>query len=315
MRGSATTVVVGVDGTEHAVAAARWAAAMASKLGGTLRLVHAMPGVDEALLELATPTQEDAGAYPRQLGLAVLERAVEAVRRDHPRLRITRKLSHLSVEKALTESSRRAGMLVLANADVSPPAALALGSTTLAIARHSACPVVVWRGPFDAPNDRPIVVGIDDDDDASRAALATAFGLADLLEAPLRIVHATSGRRAVSDIDIAVLVDWTDLEDGARQRLSSLAAPLSERWPAVRFTQLVGLGRPTNVILDHAASAQMVIVGSRGRGNLSSALSGSTGLGLLHHSVVPVVLCPASSPWGGSTPRRDQGRPQVSTSP
>ena len=57
------------------------------------------------------------------------------------------------------------------------------------------------------------------------------------------------------------------------------------------------------MILSHAGGAQLIVVGSRGRGQLASALLGSTGLGLLHHSPTPVVICPASRAEDQSTDR------------
>ena len=60
------------------------------------------------------------------------------------------------------------------------------------------------------------------------------------------------------------------------------------------------------MILGHAADAQLVVVGSRGRGQLASALLGSTGLSLLHHSPTPVVLCPTSRAEDEPTPQEHQ---------
>jgi nucleotide-binding universal stress UspA family protein len=45
--------------------------------------------------------------------------------------------------------------------------------------------------------------------------------------------------------------------------------------------------------MQHATEAQLVVVGTRGRNALSSAILGSTGLIMLHHSRVPVMICPA----------------------
>jgi nucleotide-binding universal stress UspA family protein len=46
--------------------------------------------------------------------------------------------------------------------------------------------------------------------------------------------------------------------------------------------------------LEGAADAQLVVVGSRGRDALTSALLGSITLNLLHHSTAPVMVCPAA---------------------
>lgn len=305
MEHGAKPVVVGVDGTDDALRAARWAAAVAVGLGEPLHLVHAMRDVDEALLLITAPHQADAGAYPRELGQAVLDRAADAVHADFPTLVVTRILSHRSPREALTELSRRARMVVLACADVSAAGALLVGSTTLAVATRSTCPVIAWRGEALAATDHPVVVGIDEGQ-ISHAALATGFELADCLGVGLTAVCAMSPRRAPSEIDIPFIIDWEALESEVWMRLSDIVTPVADHWPDVRVSHVVKTGRASRVILDHAAGAQLIVVGSRGRGELASALLGSTGLSLLHHSPVPVVICPSSRAEEESTLPEDQ---------
>ena len=297
-------VVVGVDGTGEAMRAARWAGALAVRLDTSLHLVHAMPGVDEALLAITAPEHVDAGAYPRQLGQAVLDRVANAVHADFPLLHISRTVSHRSPQAALIELSRRARIVVLACSDVSAGEALLVGSTTLAVSAGSACPVIAWRGDTLAPTDRPVVVGVDEDQ-ISRAALDTALALADCLGVGLTAVHAMSARRAAGEVDIPLMVDWDALRDEAQERLKDIVDPVAQQWPQVRVGYAVGKGKASRVILDHAGGAQLVVVGSRGRGQLASVLLGSTGLGLLHHSPAPVVLCSESVVDGGSPRTRE----------
>jgi nucleotide-binding universal stress UspA family protein len=194
---------------------------------------------------------------------------------------------------------------VLACADVSPGGAVLVGSTTLAVATRSACPVVAWRGEALGPTDQPVVVGIDEDR-ISHAALAIAFELADCLGVGLTAVYAMSPRRAPGEVNIPFIVDWEALEGQARLRLSDIVAPVADRWPNVRVTCAVEIGRASRAIQRHATGAQLVVVGSRGRGQVVSALLGSTGLSLLHHSPAPVVLCPTSRAEGESNPPEHQ---------
>lgn len=303
-------VVVGIDGTDQATRAARWAGALAVWLGTSLHLVHAMRGVDEALLTIAAPEQADAGAYPRELGQAVLDRVADAVHADFPTLPISRTVSHRGPQAALIELSRRARLVVLACSDVSAGEALVVGSTTLAVTAGSSCPVIAWRGDTLAPTDRPIVVGVDEDR-ISRPALDTALALADCLGVGLTAVYAMSARRGVGEVDIPLMVDWDALQDEARERLKDIVDPVAQHWPQVRVDYAVGMGRASRVILDHAAGAQLVVVGSRGRGQFASVLLGSTGLGLLHHSPAPVVLCPASDVVGASARAREHPADQA----
>ncbi|CAN5791692.1 universal stress protein [soil metagenome] len=296
MSGKGMSIVVGVDGSDLAVAAARWAGAVAMRLGGSLHLVHVMRAVDEALLVIASPQQADAGSYPRELGQKVLERAAQEVRAEFPGLRISRTLSHRSPEDALLDLSRHARLVVLASAEVTPGGALLEGSTTLTVATHSACPVVAWRGDSIAPTRAPIVVGVDDKE-GSHAALVTAFGLADLLGIGITAVHALPERRAPGEINIPFLVDQDALEAEALQHLSATVAPVTAKWPHIDVSYAVETGRAGRVILHNADGAQLIVVGTRGRGNVASVLLGSTGLSLLHHSPAPVVICPASFVW------------------
>jgi nucleotide-binding universal stress UspA family protein len=292
-------VVVGVDGSEDALHAARWAAALAVRLGEPLHLVHAFSDVEEALLIVTAPQQADAGAYPRELGQSVLDRAADAIHADFPSLRVTRTLRHHGPREALIELSRQARLMVLACADVSAGGAVLVGSTTLAVATRAACPVIAWRGTTLAPNDRPVVVGIDQNR-ISLTALTTAFELADCLGVALTVVYAMSPRRLPGEIDIPMVVDWEAVEDEARQRLSERLAPIADRWPDVEVTHIAQIGSASRVILSQAQGAQLIVVGSRGRGGVASALLGSTGLNLLHHSPTPVVICPASRGEGKS---------------
>lgn len=55
-----------------------------------------------------------------------------------------------------------------------------------------------------------------------------------------------------------------------------------------------GKGCPTVALLAHAADAELLAVGTRGRNALTSALLGSITLNLLRHSTVPVMVCPAA---------------------
>jgi len=299
-----TPIVVGVDGSDGALGAARWAAAMAARLGTSLQLVHAMSGVDEALLNVAAPQEQDAGAYPRELGHAVLNRTADAVHAVFPELHVSRTLRHRSPAEVLVDMSRQARMVVLNCSDVSPIGALLVGSTTLKTIAHSECPVVAWRGGAQAPTQRPLVVGVDDGP-AAHAALVMAFGLADCLGVALVVVHATSPRRPPGEVDIPVLIDWEALEDEARQRLSKITAPLAEHWPRVDVSYAVETGRAGRALLHHAVDAQLVVVGTRGRGNAASVLLGSTGLSLLHHCPLPVISCPESYVWDEWSPMHE----------
>lgn len=296
------SVLVAIDGTDASTEAARWAGAVAHRMGARLHLVHAMRSVDEALLVISAPQQEDAGSYARELGHKVLKRAAGAVCADIPALLISRTLGRRSIVEILVDLSRHARLVVLACDDVTPGGALLVGSTTLKVATHAQCPVVAWRGKNHRPVSSPIVVGVGDDD-ASRAALVTALGLADLFGVDLKAVHSLPEVAATGDLDVSAIVDWDLLEKTAQQRLSDLIAEVDDHWRSVHVSSVIKTGRAGRVILDNAVGAQLIVVGARTRGTMSRVLLGSTVLNLLHHAPVPIVLCPASFVW--QTPSAD----------
>ena len=226
----------------------------------------------------------------QEAGPAIVETADRAVRADHPDLAVTS--AHLPdpIDEALVSLSRHARMIVLGSDEVSAGAAVLVGSTTVAVASHAACPVVAWRGDIVAPTDQPIVLGVDGDDD-SRVALEAAFELAERLGVGIVAVHAWSTRRPPAEVVLPLLIDWDAVAAEELQSLTETIAPWKRLYPGVDVTCTVHRDKPSSAILRHTADAQLVIVGSRGRGAFTGALLGSTGLNLLHHSRVPTMIC------------------------
>lgn len=291
MSGTISPVVVGVDGAYTAIRAARWAAAVANGYEVPLHIVHADPylGHNPAGAPAVMLTAADVAKQQRS-SQAILQAAEHAVRTDFPNLVVTTALTRDPAKEALADVSRRARLLVLGCDDVSLGTALLVGSTTVAVAEHSACPVVAWRGDSVAPTERRIVLGVDDGDN-SGAAIAAAFEFADRIGVGITAVHAWSTRRQPGDVTIPYLIDWDQVEDEHRQQLSEALAPWIKRYPNVDVTCVVDRDKPSRALLRHVDDAQLVVVGSRGRGPLAGAVLGSTSLNLLHHSGVPVMIC------------------------
>ena len=90
MSDNSSTIVVGVDGTESAVDAARWAAALAEALGCSLRLVHSMATAPHAVADAAVIAIRSADAESQHdVAEKILNAAELAVGVDHPSIPIT----------------------------------------------------------------------------------------------------------------------------------------------------------------------------------------------------------------------------------
>ncbi len=140
-----------------------------------------------------------------------------------------------------------------------------------------------------------IIVGVDGSEQ-SQAALGWAIGQAELVGADLVLAHtwnpdsyatpAMAG--AVPDmIQAGALND--EAEDLAQAWLDDLVAATATRTIA-SVSGVLASGSPAGHILDLSAEATMVVVGSRGRGGLRSAVLGSTSQQIAHHAQCPVVV-------------------------
>lgn len=297
MSGTTHGVVVGVDGSDGATSAARWAAAVAVRLESPLHIVHAMPSIGHNLTDSAAALRAAVMSYQRDAAEIIVRSAVDAVREHQPDVIVTSESTQTPADEALIQLGRSSQMVVVGNSDVTAVGALILGSTTLTVATHTSCPVVAWRGSRTAPTNEPIVVGTDGAR-SSTAALATSFELADRLGAKLAVVRAWPILGPLAAVSNPLLVDWDALEAAEWAQLTDQVDTLAKDHQTVSASCSIANTRSTPALLHEveALNAQMVVVGSRGRNALTSAVLGSTVVNLLHHSTVPVMVCRAIDP-------------------
>jgi nucleotide-binding universal stress UspA family protein len=149
---------------------------------------------------------------------------------------------------------------------------------------------------------RRIVVGVDGSP-GSLEALRWALAEAGLRGAEVRVVHAWM----VPLID-AVPEPWAigsptlgPSEDQVHEHLEAAArkvldASMEEARPADPGVEIEGElpeGRPAAALLAAAQDADLLVVGSRGRGGFAGLLLGSVSAQCVHHAPCPVVVVPA----------------------
>ncbi|MGW7534994.1 universal stress protein [Amycolatopsis sp. NPDC054798] len=290
-----SVVMAGVDGSTSARNAAVWAAGEAEHRGALLRLVQAYsipsPGITGPF---ATGVRSGFQGQAEKW----LDEAEAAVREARPGVRIERVVAEGNPVAVLLRESRGAELAVLGSRGLGGFTGLLVGSTAVALAAHAPCPVVVVRGrmPDDVPSPAgPVVVGLDgssDSDDALGFACAEAIAR----KTSLTAVHTWNELSPDGTLH-AMDVMPDEVAAGERCRVEGQLALWREKYPKLRIDVEIVRGRPVRTLLEFGENAQLVVVGSRGRGGFAGMLLGSTSQALLVHSTCPVaVVRPRSLP-------------------
>ncbi|MCE0767634.1 universal stress protein [Pseudonocardia kujensis] len=299
-------VVVGVDGSDTALAAVRWAAAEAERRGAPLRIVAAVVWRTYRPRVLAL-----AAEYERQVltrgAEQDLQAAAEVARQVTPELVVTTEVRGGGAPAVLREESGTALLVVVGSRGRGGFPGLLLGSVAVAVAAQAVAPVVVVRGEGASPDAAaPIVVGVEDGPDG-KAALRFAFDEAARRRAPLVAVRAWGD--PVHDLYRVSFVDWNAVETGERQLLDECLATWPAEYPEVSVERILLHDTPAAALVARSRGAGLVVVGSRGRGTVRGALLGSVSQAVLHHAAAPVaVVGPEAGGQRSSSPReRDEG--------
>ena len=143
-----------------------------------------------------------------------------------------------------------------------------------------------------------VVVGYDGSESADHAV---AWAAAEALSRGrgLVLVHAvlppvTTGGLGVGLPPTLDLVE--QLQSQSRAQLETVAAALT----AVDSTCVVGVGAPSAVLLEASESADLIVIGSRGRGGFTGLLLGSVGAQVAAHAECPVVVIRNAAPEGAT---------------
>lgn len=285
-------VVVGIDGSRAALDAARWAAGAAVRLGAPLLLADTYP--DEATFYNGTAMMIDAQFIQelREDGNTMLDAATAAALQDHPGLAVERDVRSGTAASHLIELSRAARIVAVGAQGAGAVTDYLLGSTVLRTVNHAHSPVAVVRGAPapESPDARPIVVGVDGSQ-VSEKAVEEAFALASAFGVGLDAVHAWSGEKQHGLAHASKYVDWAAYEEGEKAVVSECLAGARDEYPDVPVTEVSTQGASADVLLRHAATAQLLVVGSHGRGKVMGALLGSVSQNLVHHAPCPVLVC------------------------
>jgi nucleotide-binding universal stress UspA family protein len=188
----------------------------------------------------------------------------------------------------LVDLSKEAQMVVVGRRGQHRLRGVLLGSVSTGLIHHAHCPVAVISdaAPIGPKNSRrPVVVGIDGSP-ASELATAIAFDEASWRRVDLVALHAWSD----PDLSKGLSMEWSAQQSIASKNLAERLAGWRERYPDVAVHPRVVWDNPAAHLLDEAKSAQLLVVGSHGRGGFAGMLLGSVSTAVAHAARIPVIV-------------------------
>jgi nucleotide-binding universal stress UspA family protein len=276
-------IVCAVDDSRRARRVAAFAGRLAQAVDGRVVLAHVFdPLMVPAPRSREQQAAEDVEDHERRRAHRALVDVVDALGEvEHA----TEFAEGRPVEELLRlEREHDAFLVVIGSAARKPLERLMQGSTSAALAAGASCPTVVVTDAAALDLDGPLIAAYDGSDHALQAARHGA-ALAAALDRDLVLMHVTEsgGPRVGADADLAL-----ELHEAAR----SCAASAGRTARPLDVTIVVEHGDPVEQLTRAAQerAASLVLVGSRGRTALTSALLGSVSAGLVRSADRPVVV-------------------------
>lgn len=278
-------VLVGTDGSPSALGAVETAAREAGTRGARLVVVHAFVWpMFRVGLEPSVYGPTESGL--RRQAEIVLDTAVARARAVAPGTEVSGELITGEPLVVLATRSRGAELVVVGSRGTGAFTGLVVGSVAVHLAAHAACPVLVVRGR-DEP-EGPVLLAVDGSPD-SDAAVDFAYAEARARGTGLVAVHAWAPRSGPGDLT-PLFAGAEEVHAEAARVLETALARAAGRHPGTEAEARLVRGRPREVLLGESATAQLLVMGARGRGGFAGLLLGSVSQALLHHAACPVVV-------------------------
>jgi len=277
--------IVGIDGSDAAVDALRWAVGNGGGRDVDITAVGAFHV--PAIMAVFTAKR---GFGVDELGMAAtaghdVDVAIESAGGADVHASVVASVVEGQAQHVLVDSSVEADLLVIGRTGSGELRHHLLGSVSQYCVTHSHAPVVVVPAGA-APSSSSIVVGFDGSDHAGEA-----------LRWALDFAGGAARVRVVAAIEVA---PWIDV-DLSRERFGNeieqeeqrVVAALDAIDPDRRAERSIVMAGPRQALADAQDGADLVVVGSRGRGVIAAGLLGSVSTWLIHDASLPVVIVPS----------------------
>ncbi len=286
-------IIVGADGSEPSFQALRWAVHEARRHHAEVQVVscYLVPGYAGFDGTAIYPSAVDVETL-KEAAAQVVGRAADIAAGIDPALVVDRATPMSSPVVGITDAATVGDEIVVGATGHSGLVAGLLGSVAAGVTHRAHVPVIVVpaKSSVDFGDSmKKIVVGVDGSPE-SLVALEWAFNAALLSGAELSVVHAWLYPYPVSESsprEVRLPME-ADAENELQSSLDSLGSRLTDGsvviHPELREDSAV------DALLKESDGADLVVVGSRGRGGFRARLLGSVSRTLVQHASCPVAV-------------------------
>ena len=287
-------ILVGVDGSKAALRAVRWAAHDAALRNVPLTLVHVVNDPIKEWSQVPAPAglRQWQEKRAREFITSAIKVAEESTGERGP-VQIDSKVFHSATVPTLVDLSKEAEMVVVGyRGHGGTVVRNFLGSVSSGLVYHAHCPVAVIHDEEPLVTNvarAPVLLGIDGSP-ASEAATAIAFDEASRRGVGLIALHAWTDLR-VSDLkEMFPNFDWEAGLSDEEETLAERLAGWRERYPEVGIHRRIEVGEPARWLIEASEQAQLIVLGSHGRGGFAGMLLGSVGAAVVNRARIPVIV-------------------------
>jgi nucleotide-binding universal stress UspA family protein len=286
-------IIVGADGSEPSFQALRWAVYEARRHHAEVQVVscYLVPGFAGFDGTAIYPSSVDVETL-KETAADVVGRAADLAAEIDPALVVDRATPMSAPVVGITDVAMLGDEIVVGATGHSGLVAGLLGSVAAGVTHRAHVPVIVVPAKSSVEfgdSMKKIVVGVDGSPE-SLLALDWAYSAARLSGAELTVVHSWLYPYPVSEAsprEVRMPME-VDAANELQSSLDSLGSRLTEG--AVVVHRELREDSAVDALLKEGDGADLVVVGSRGRGGFRARLLGSVSRTLVQHASCPVAV-------------------------